>query len=344
MNLNSKSRLVISLVIAVIITMSLTTIVPAQTVPLSIVPRLRSDDPRQIALIRQKIAKDPGYTVVFIGDSLLYSSASKLDQDTIASRCYQSLTQMIPNKNIHVYDLTLPGCTMANSYDIAKYIMPAKPDMIVFDVNVAWFSITKPEHPILQNLNALTINPRLKANPVVKFSADLYKPWFEKNFSHLKKGQGKLGVFNASINNANWTAFQKTVDLFNGQPTVGVFIYPPRNSVLYYRYQLFDNSSYLRCLEELSVLLGMDNILTFNYTWKLDSQLFSDNAHMLAPGNIQLGKIIAEDIFISKVIETPTITDTVYNNVYGDVYNQNTTVSDTVYNSVYSSVYSNTGM
>ncbi|MGE5418297.1 MAG: hypothetical protein ACM3UZ_16285 [Acidobacteriota bacterium] len=342
MRLSSKNRLIISTIIAVISIMFLTTIVPAQPVPLLTVPRLKSDDPKHIALIRQRIANDPGYTVVFIGDSLLYSSASKLDQDTIASRCYQSLVQMLPGKSIHVYDLSLPGCTMPNSYDIAQYIMPAKPDMVVFDVNVAWFGISKPEHPVLQNLNAIKINPRLKVTPVVKFPADLYKPWFQKNFSHLKYSKGKLGVFNASISNPNWTSFQGIVDLFKGQKTVGIFIYPPRNSVLYYRYQLFDNSSYQNCLEELSVLLSMDNILTFNYTWKLDSLVFSDNAHMLTPGNIQLGKMIAGDIYLSKVMEPtpPIITDTVYDNVYSDIYKQ-TAVTDSVYSGVYDSVYSN---
>lgn len=108
------------------------------------VPRLKTDDPAAIQKVRDQIANDSGYSVVFVGDSAVYSSASRMDKDTLAS-CFSDLASV--SRPVNVYDLSLPGCSFVNSYEILKCILPAQPDMVVFDVNIGWFGTTKVEHP-----------------------------------------------------------------------------------------------------------------------------------------------------------------------------------------------------
>jgi hypothetical protein len=265
--------------------------VSAQTVT-----RLTTDDPAAIRLIRNNIAKDNSYRIVFIGDSLIYSSASPQDKDTLASYFSGFIDAAVPDRIIHVYDLSLPGGSFVSSYELIKYILSAHPNMVVFDVNVGWFGTAKPEHIILKSLN--TTNKIAGAKPVKVgvFPADLYLPWYQKDFSSLSKTTGKLGNFAADRKNPQWAAFQDSVQLLKNSKIPSVLYFPPRNEALYYKYNLIDENALSQKNDLIRKLVEGPTTSMFDYTWLINSNYFSDPAHLLPEGSWDLAQLLSKDV------------------------------------------------
>lgn len=257
------------------------------------VTRLTTDEPRAIEKVRAQIGSDGATSIVFLGDSLLFSSASRDDYDTIASSFVRNLNRMLPHRNIRVYDLSLPGCSFINTLEILRYVLKAEPEMVIIDVNIGWFSSNKPpEHPVLANLNLDEKNHFLKAQPVPNFPEELYRPWYEKDFSHLGNSHAKLGRF--SRNNAQYLAFLEILRLLeNEKGTEAVLFLPPRNRDLYLKYHLVDDGDLSQVYLELKTLTKKPIL---DYTWSIKSECFSDPHHMLPEGNRQLGRLLAEDV------------------------------------------------
>lgn len=270
--------------------------------PVQIVPRLKTDNPAVISAVRKKLARDPGYTVLFVGDSLLYSSASRSDRDTIASSFARRLARQYPYLDIHVYDLSLPGCSLSNSRDIMRYMLPARPALVIMDVNLVWLNDTQIRHPALQNLNSAWSNPNLLPQKVPVFPEDLYRPWYEKDFAKLKNSGTTFGSYQSIENNKEWKAFLEIVSMLKNQSdTRAVFIFPPRNKALCDTYNLVNQSAFDRMTSRVKSELNAPNLYFFDYTWVMDSNLFSDMHHMLAPGNRRFGQILAEDVIDHKI-------------------------------------------
>ena|GEM_PF-2621754 len=266
------------------------------------VPRLKSDSLADILKVRNSIVRDKGFSVVFIGDSVLYSSTSKSDRDTIPSTFSRLIRKELPHRNINVYDLSLPGCALSESYEVLRYILDANPDMVIIDLNIGWFGSNKPGHPVLKNLNARSKNPNWKPLQVPAFAADLYKPWYEKDFSSLTKVKGKLGYYMANRSNPQWAAFLDMITLLKNRNRDAVFFIPPRNRALYDKYNLVDDQALQEKISELRSLTDYPGLRLFDYSWEINSRIFSDSVHMLPAGNKELARLIADDIVRQSLI------------------------------------------
>ncbi|MGE5381606.1 MAG: hypothetical protein ACM3NT_11140 [Methylocystaceae bacterium] len=256
------------------------------------VPRLSSDDPQKIKEIVAAIKQDSAYSVVFIGDSAVYSSVSRQDQQTIASYYATALARRHPFTNIAVYDLSLPGCSFPATYELSKYLLEnGKPELVIADINPGWLGSSKMEHLVLRDLNSGRKTPGREVAQVPEFPPDLYRPWFEKNFAYLQ-GQPKLGTFAASKHNPQWMAYQQQAALFSASDSRALFFLPPRNRALYEQYNLIDDSVYADKVKLIRTQLP-SNIMFADYTWQVDSSLFSDLTHMFPAGNQILANLLA---------------------------------------------------
>lgn len=262
----------------------------------AVVNRLKSDDPEKIQTIKRQIMQDKGYSIVFVGDSLLYSSASRKDSETIPSNFQTFMQKALPGKNVHVYDLSLPGCSFMTCNEIVKCIARAKPDMIVMDVNIGWFATVKLDHPALKNLNAIVPDKTLKPVKVQPFPDDLYKPYYSKDFSFLEKATTRLGGYATGTDNIQWMAFCNTLDIMEMTGVKGVLFFPPRNKYLYDKYNLVDGAVLEEKTSEISAIATLKKIALFDYTWRINSIYFSDILHLLPNGNKWLAKFLADDI------------------------------------------------
>lgn len=281
----------------------LNSLLPAATAA-TVVPRLTTDDPVKIRAIKNQIMRDKGYTIVFIGDSLLYSSASPKDAETIPSQFLINLQKSVPNKNIHVYDLSLPGASSVNCYQIVKCIAPAKPDLIIMDINLGWFGNNKNSHPALNNLNAVVPDKTLKPVKVPKFPDYLYKRWSMKDFSSMDMVNTKLGAYKSDSDNVQWVAFQNAMKTIKDSGVKGIMFFPPRNKKLYYKYNLVDEMLLSKKVTEIMALTKANDIAVFDYTWRVHEIYFSDAMHMLPGGNKWLGKSLAGNVY-KEVFATP---------------------------------------
>lgn len=292
-----KPRLVGKCSIAILIGfLVLNSLLPAAAA-VTVVPRLTTDDPVKIRAIKNQIMRDKGYTIVFIGDSLLYSSASQKDAETIPSQFLINLRKSVPNKNIHIYDLSLPGASAVNCYQMVKCIAPAKPDLIIMDINLGWFGNNKNSHPALNNLNAVAPDKTLKPVKVPKFPDYLYKRWSMKDFSSMDMVNTKLGAYKSDPDNVQWVAFQNAMKTIKDAGVKGIMFFPPRNKKLYYKYHLVDEMLLSKKVAEIMTLTKTNDITVFDYTWRVHEIYFSDAMHMLPNGNKWLGKSLASNVY-----------------------------------------------
>lgn len=102
--------------------------------------RLPSDDLQTLRLWKEKIRGSKGVNVVFLGDSFLFGGGVRDENETIPWYVARELAARYPGRKIDVCNLSLAGCTPADSLLILNYIADAAPDLVVYDVNVRWFN------------------------------------------------------------------------------------------------------------------------------------------------------------------------------------------------------------
>ncbi len=264
------------------------------------ITRLHSVDLKEISRIKQVISRDQAQTVLFVGDSVVYSSAARYDQDTIPSY-FAGILERKGLKNTHVYDLSLSGCSFTDTYEILRFVMPSGPDYVIYDLNVAWFDAQKCSYATLSKLHDPESIERDQPAKIT-FGEHMYTRWDQKNWDHLEGFPVKLGDYNYSQENEQWRAYLKIASLFKRYPDTRVILFlPPRNYALYSRYNLADQSLY----SEKTALIKMhlpSNAICVDYTWKVGSQHFSDIIHMLPSGNKKTAEFLFND-YLKTVIE-----------------------------------------
>lgn len=257
------------------------------------IARLKSVDLKEISRIKQAIGRDRDRTVLFVGDSVVYGSAARYDKDTIPS-FFASLLEQKGYKHTHVYNLSLSGCSFTDTYEVLKFVMPSRPDYVIYDLNVAWFDAKERSYRTLLNLN----DPAAieKDQPVkITFGEHIYTGWDKKKWDHLDGFPVKLGDYNYSQGNKQWQAFLKIAALLKQYPDTKVLMFlPPRNYALYSRYELVDQSLYLKKTAFIKKHLP-SNVVCCDYTWRVESQHFSDLIHMLPQGNKKTAEFLFDD-------------------------------------------------
>ncbi|MGE5545177.1 MAG: hypothetical protein ACM3UW_09425 [Bacillota bacterium] len=257
------------------------------------VARLHFVDLKEISRIKQVISRDRDRTVLFVGDSVVYSSAARFDKDTIPS-FFANLLEQKGYKNTHVYDLSLSGCSFTDTYEILKFVMPSRPDYVICDLNVAWFDAKGRSYRTLLKLH----DPAAieKDQPAkITIGEHMYTRWDKKKWDHLDGFPVKLGNYNYSQGNEQWQAFLKIAALLKQYPDTKVIMFlPPRNYALYSRYKLVDQSLYLEKTAFIKKHLP-PNVICCDYTWKVESQHFSDIVHMLPQGNKKTAAYLFND-------------------------------------------------
>jgi hypothetical protein len=102
--------------------------------------RLPSDDLQTLCLWKEKISSAKGFSIVFLGDSFLFGGGVRDEDETIPWYVAHQLEAKFPDRQINVCNLSLAGCTPADALIILRYVMDAKPDLVIYDVNMRWFN------------------------------------------------------------------------------------------------------------------------------------------------------------------------------------------------------------
>lgn len=257
------------------------------------ITRLHSVDLKEISRVRQVIGRDRAETLLFVGDSVVYSSSARHDQDTIPSY-FASILEQKGYKNTHVYDLSLSGCSFTDTYEVLKFVMPSRPDYIICDLNVAWFDARGRSYRTLLKLNdPVAIKTDQPAK--ITFGEHMYTRWDKKAWDQLEGFPVKLGDYNYSQDNQQWQSYLKIAKLFRKYPDTRVIMFlPPRNNALYSRYNLVDQPLYVKKTADIKKHLP-PNVMFVDYTWKIESRYFADIIHMLPQGNKKTAEFIFND-------------------------------------------------
>ena len=90
----------------------------------------------------EQIREDKVKKVLFIGDSVMYSSASESDQETISAYVSHKIKAMYPNEDIHFYNLGVKGLSIGDAYYLLKLLYDEDNlfELIIYDVNIGWFN------------------------------------------------------------------------------------------------------------------------------------------------------------------------------------------------------------
>ncbi len=136
----SMSRRVLILIVIFLIVVDAVVRVSLPRYVRSDAHRLPSDDLQTLRLWKEKISSARGVSVVFLGDSFLFGGGVRDENETIPWYAARQLEARFPGKQIDVCNLSLAGCTPADALMILRYVVDAKPDLVVYDVNVRWFN------------------------------------------------------------------------------------------------------------------------------------------------------------------------------------------------------------
>lgn len=259
------------------------------------VPRLTSDDPVLIARVRDHFAGGGGLKVLYAGDSLVYSSASRSDEGTLASRLTARLQRQW-GVRVNGCDVSLPSCTCADAEPLIAFMLAAHPHLVVYDVNIGWLGSGGPQHPALRMLGSGWPATPVAVLAVPQFPAELYLPWYRKDFSQLEQHGGRLGAQVLREEDIQWQSLQRIFALVGASAAQGVFFLPPRNRALYERYDLLDEEGLDRTRAQLARLAEETGVLLLDYTWAIDDTLFVDPVHLAPAGIARLAGMLGRDL------------------------------------------------
>lgn len=320
-----------------------------------LIRRLPADDPNTLALWKQELARADGFTVVFLGDSIVHGGGVPDEDQTIPSYVAHHLQTLLPERELTVHCFSLPGCTPADTLNILRYIIDIRPDLVIYDVNIGWFgSKTVEEHPRLAELskandpraaptadskeepgleqrltnlvadhwalyryrillNYLWFGEPLREKLAPKMrkeeAADrltspeeLYKPWYEKDFSVLKETKGKIGACDLDDSNQHWLSYLELIEALEEHQIKAAFFMVPRNRTLYEMYDLLDEKLLAEQQEKLALAARQSGIAVFDYTYAIEDRYFTDSVHLTAEGNQLLARNLAWNLVQSGLI------------------------------------------
>ncbi len=132
---------------------------------------------------------------------------------------------------------------------------------------------------------------------------EIFKPWYEKDFSVLKKTKGKLAYCTLDGSNQHWLSYNQLVEMLEKQGTKAAFFMIPRNKTLYDQYNLLDEKVLEDKQNQLALVARKSGIKVFDYTYSVDDRYFVDSVHLTAEGNQIVAKMLAWDLLKSGTIK-----------------------------------------
>lgn len=162
-------------------------------------------------------------------------------------------------------------------------------------LNYLWFG-----EPLKEKL-ALKVGEEEAADRLTS-PEELYKPWYEKDFSILKETKGKLGDCILDESNQHWLSYLELVESLEEHQIKAAFFMVPRNRTLYKMYDLLDEKLLAEQQEKLASAARQSGIVVFDYTYAIDDRSFTDSVHLTAEGNRLLARYLAWDLVRSGLI------------------------------------------
>lgn len=132
---------------------------------------------------------------------------------------------------------------------------------------------------------------------------EIYRPWYEKDFSALKKTRGKLGYFALDESNQHWVSYRQLVQVLADNQIQTAFFMVPRNKTLYQRYDLLDEKVLAGKQAQLAAVAQRSGIKVFDYTYAVSDRCFTDSVHLTAEGNQAVGRALTWDLVQSGLVE-----------------------------------------
>ncbi len=136
-----------------------------------------------------QIARDKAFKIVMIGDSVAVGPKLLRRNETIARYLELKLQQEFAGREIHVWNLSLPGARSTDQLCIVLKALPAKPDLVIVSGNYITFSQDVSQLPLLHpwlatNLNGApeSIRPYLQKHNYKETVDSAVTNAFEKSF------------------------------------------------------------------------------------------------------------------------------------------------------------------
>ena len=131
---------------------------------------------------------------------------------------------------------------------------------------------------------------------------EVFKPWYEKDFSGLKETKGKLGYCVLNDSNQHWVSYRKLIEVLEEHRIKSTFFMVPRNKTLYNKYDLLDETVLAEQQDKLASAARQSGITVFDYTYGVADRYFTDSVHLTAEGNQLLARTLTWDLVQSGLI------------------------------------------
>lgn len=115
--------------------------------------RMPSDDLETIALWVDQVKKCSGYKVVILGDSVIHGQAVASGLETLPAYLAGELRERLPDRDVHVFNLGMPGGAPAEVYFMLDALAGSGVDLFIYNLNMAWFARGNTlDHPAVTRL------------------------------------------------------------------------------------------------------------------------------------------------------------------------------------------------
>ena len=115
--------------------------------------RMPSDDLETIALWVDQVKKCSGYKVVILGDSVIHGQAVANGMETLPAYIAEELRERLPDRDVHVFNLGMPGGAPAEVYFMLDALAGSGVDLFIYNINMAWFARENTlDHPAVTRL------------------------------------------------------------------------------------------------------------------------------------------------------------------------------------------------
>jgi len=118
--------------------------------------RMPSDDLETIALWVDQVKQCSGYKVVILGDSVIHGQAVASGLETLPAYIAEELRQRLPDRDVHVFNLGMPGGAPAEVYFVLDALAGSGVDLFIYNINMAWFARENTlDHPAVTRLKGV---------------------------------------------------------------------------------------------------------------------------------------------------------------------------------------------
>lgn len=161
---------------------------------------------------------------------------------------------------------------------------------------IATLLLGKPLRTELSDLQLTITNPR-ELTKQRQEDADLYRPWYQKDWSvKLGKAGYTVGKLNLRDNNPQVTFYNLMQELLVEKQIKALIYTSPQNFTLLNRYKMLDVPAWTASIGQLRDMTTRQGISFQDYSTLVDNRYFSDTVHLLAPGNRLVAEQLAKNI------------------------------------------------